>query len=108
MARAMPPPSHYDRRFVGAFLHQLSLRLNPIYPEGSWLGALRRADYEYRDLPPLRPPPSGHGTGHATLPPQVAGVPENPQQLYRNYGAYSAEGVLKSVDSACTRWLRSH
>jgi hypothetical protein len=101
-------PPTYDQRFVSLFLNQLELCGSPHYPDGRWHRALHRADVEYQDLRPLKPLPAGRGTGHNTLPPQVAGVRENPQQLYANYGAYCVEGVLKSVDQACPRWLRSH
>ena len=93
----------YDVRFTSLFRGELELRGYPHYPQRGWHQALARADYAYRDLRPLRPPPTGYGTGHYALPPEVAGVPE--KGLYAGYGAYSAEGVLRSVDQACTRWL---
>jgi hypothetical protein len=61
------PPSHYDRRFVGAFLSELQLRNHPHFPESRWFTALRRADYEFQHLGgPLKPPPAGPGTGDDT------------------------------------------
>jgi hypothetical protein len=50
----------YDRRFVGLFLDELSRRNSPRFPEGGWFNALGRADYDFRQLGPLKPLPTGH------------------------------------------------
>jgi hypothetical protein len=98
----------YDRRFIGIFMSELERWNSPRFAESGWFTALRRADYEFRYLPPLQSLPTGHGTGHNTLPPEVSGVRESPKQLYAGFGAYSPEGVLRSVDEACSKWLHQH
>jgi hypothetical protein len=102
-----PPPAKpnngYDVRFCNLFVEQLETRHHPNYPTGPWFTALSRADYEYRHLPlePVSAPVNGY------RPPETAGLPERPRQLYaNNYGNRSEVG-LRQVNAACTRWLSS-
>ena len=104
-----PTSSHnygYDRRFAGLFLGELEMRGSPHYPDCRWFTALRRADYEYQRIGPLKPIGSP-GLGHRALPGEVAGVPEGTEkQLYsHNYGDRDPDRLSAEVRGACTRWL---
>jgi hypothetical protein len=102
-----PPPvkhnGYYDARFCNLFLEELETRNFPLYPEGPWFGALRTADYKFKDLPSesVIAPVNGSGYVRET----TTGVPE--RHLYANLHGDHSEGALRQVGAACVKWLSS-
>lgn len=84
----------YDVRFCNLFVDELQLCGRPAYPEPTWFGALRRADYEFRDLGPPR-----------ELKPQLCASEAIRVTGIREPGPGAEADLCRVVNTACTKWL---